>query len=97
MKKIKFKFITTILNIVSLYPTNTIGHTIPKQYTRFTRVDWYEYWFPTVGIIWYELDSTVARECSNKTLIYSAKQGWSGFKQYLHTILYDCLTVQSTV
>jgi len=30
----------------------------------YTRVYWYEYWAPTIP--WYELDSNVARVCTNK-------------------------------
>jgi len=38
------------------------------------------------GISLYELDSTVARVCTNKSRMYSIKQGWSRFKHDLHTI-----------
>jgi len=61
----------------------------------YTRVNWYEYWAPTVP--WHELDSNVARVCTNKALIYSVEQGLLRFEHDLSTILYDCFTVPSTV
>ena len=39
---------------------------------------------PCLGMSWYDLDSNVARECTNKARIYSIKQGLSQFKHDLH-------------
>ena len=41
---------------------------------------------PCLGISWYNLDSNVARVCTNKARIYSVKQGLSRFEHDLHTI-----------
>ena len=46
---------------------------------------------PCLGIGWYDLDSNVARMCTNKARIYSIKQGLSRFEHDLqndfHTIV----------
>ena len=34
---------------------------------------------PCLGMSWYDLDSNVARVCTNNARIYSIKQGWSRF------------------
>ena len=47
-----------------------------------------------LGMSWYDLDSNVARVCTNKAQIYLIKQGLSPFEQDLQN---DCCTVQSTV
>ena len=64
----------------------------------YTRVDWYKYWVPTVPV---DLLARVRLEyntsSTNKARMYSVKQGLSRFEHDLHTILYDCLTVLSTV
>ena len=39
-----------------------------------------------LGISWYELDSNVARVCTNKARTYSVKHGLSWFEEDLHTI-----------
>lgn len=40
-----------------------------------------------LGMSWYDLDSNVARVCTNKARIYSVKQGFSRFEHELQTIL----------
>ena len=46
---------------------------------------------PCLWMSWYDLDSNVARVCTNKALIYSIKQGLSRFEHDLqndfHTIV----------
>ena len=49
----------------------------------YTRANWYEYWAPTVP--GYDLDSNVARVCTNKARIYSIKQGLSRFEHDLQS------------
>ena len=49
---------------------------------------------PCLGMSWYDLDSNVARVCTNKARIYSIKQGLSRFAKRFS---YDCCTVPSTV
>ena len=41
---------------------------------------------PCIGMSWYDLDSNVARVCTNKARIYSIKQGLSRFEHDLQTI-----------
>lgn len=41
---------------------------------------------PCLGMSWYDLDSNVARVCTNKARIYSVKQGLSRFEHDLQTI-----------
>ena len=48
---------------------------------------------PCLGMTWYDLDSNVARVCTNKARIYSINQGLSRFAKRFS---YDC-TVPSTV
>ena len=38
---------------------------------------------PCLGMSWYDLDSNVARVCTNKARIYSIKQGLSRFEHDL--------------
>lgn len=52
---------------------------------------------PCLGMSWYDLDSNVARVCTNKTRIYSVKQGLSRFVTVWIRFSYDCCTVPSTV
>ena len=49
---------------------------------------------PCVGMSWYDLDSNVARVCTNKARIHSIKQGSSRFAKRFS---YDCRTVPRTV
>ena len=70
-----------------LKPTSNktrLGTRFPYGILGNTRVNWYEYWVPTVP--WYEWDSNVARVCTNKVRIYSVKQGLSRFEHDLQTI-----------
>ena len=41
---------------------------------------------PCLGMSWYDLDSNVARVCTDKERIYSVKQGLTRFKHDLQTI-----------
>jgi hypothetical protein len=63
---------------------NTVGQTVPILYTRlYTGCMELQ---PCLGMSWYDLDSNVARVCTNKARIYSAKQGVSRFEHDLQTI-----------
>lgn len=46
---------------------------------------------PYLGMSWYDLDSNVARECTNKARIYSVKQGLARFEHDLQTIFIHLL------
>ena len=46
---------------------------------------------------WYDLDSNIARVCSNKARIYSIKQGLSWFEHDFHTIVVRFQVRSSTV
>jgi hypothetical protein len=37
---------------------------------------------PCLGMSWYDLDSNVARVCTNKARVYSVKQGLSRFERF---------------
>ena len=56
---------------------------------------------PCLGMSWYDLDSNVARVCTNKARIYSIKQGLSRFEHDLqndfHTIVVRLQVRSSTV
>ena len=54
-----------------------------------------------LGMSWYDLDSNIARECTNKARIYPIRQGLSRFEHYLqndfHTIVVRFQVQYSTV
>lgn len=52
---------------------------------------------PCLGMSWYDLDSNVARVCTNKARIYSVKQGLSRFEHDFHTIVVRFQVRSSTV
>ena len=60
-----------------------LGTRFPYGILGYTRVNWYEFLASTV--LWYELDSDVARVCTNKARIYSVKQSLSRCDYDLHT------------
>ena len=51
---------------------------------------------PCLGMIWYDLDSNVARVCTNKARIYSIKQSLSWFEHHFHKI-FVCFQVRSSM
>jgi hypothetical protein len=52
---------------------------------------------PCLGMSWYDLDSNVARVCTNKARTNSVKQGLSRFEHVCKRFSYDCCRVPSTV
>ena len=45
---------------------------------------------------WYDLDSNVARVCTNKARIYSVKQGLSRFQVRYSTVCYGLVRLNTT-
>ena len=52
---------------------------------------------PCLGMSWYDLDSNVARVCTNKAQIYSIKQGLSRLENDLQNDFHTIVVRSSTV